>query len=191
MSDKNNSFDSFHFPPSGVDLDLLAALLEPEDATYPWNQADEQAESYFHHLEQQFDISDLPSEELTTQSQNFYNHLDNIWCKIRLQKVLHSTFTINIPHSWLDAIAQKAVKAFADGQLKTEQLVACVQDLLPNWGVDDLLVLARPVAYAMRSGEQQAIPSQDWERLSEVEQAKVSLAIAHYALTQLKNFDNP
>jgi hypothetical protein len=75
-----------------------------------------------------------------------------------------------------------------------EQLMQCVQELLPNWAEDDLLVLARPFAYSMRSTDAAVIESmlsnlgcQDWTALAEIEQARASLAIAQYALTQLQN----
>ncbi|MFM6201130.1 MAG: hypothetical protein ACKPE1_18665, partial [Dolichospermum sp.] len=57
---------------------------------------------------------------------------------------------------------------------------------------DDLLVLARPFAYSMRSSEPDKLTSlirdlenRDWCSLSEIEQAKISLAIANYALEYL------
>jgi len=35
-----NTSETFYPLPSQFDLELLSALLEPEDATYPWNPAD-------------------------------------------------------------------------------------------------------------------------------------------------------
>ena len=74
------------------------------------------------------------------------------------------------------------------------QLVQCVQELLPSWAEDDLLVLARPFAYTMRGKDTDTIDSvlgnicsQEWKALSEIEQARAGLAIAHYALTQLQS----
>lgn len=79
MANKINGSDTFHSIPPQVDLELLEALLEPEDATYPWNPADEESENYFAQLEQQFQLEDVLDEELTTRSQNFYNRLDTLW----------------------------------------------------------------------------------------------------------------
>ncbi len=52
--------------------------------------------------------------------------------------------------------------------------------------------MARPVALAMRSGEAdsldtlvQSVRAADWEDLSAVEQAKLSLAIVRYALADI------
>ncbi|MGH7999508.1 MAG: hypothetical protein ACREPR_08805 [Brasilonema sp.] len=196
-----------------VDLELLEALLEPEDATYPWNLADEQSEDYFAQLEQQFQLEDVLDEELTERSQAFYNRLDTLWynnnlnskyykCNTKtsvlsnLQKNLQAGFAANVPQDWITAIAQKATEIFHSGQSKGEQLVQCVQSVLPNWETDDLLVMARPFAYAMRSGTQQNVNSvvenvdnREWTNLSEVEKAKVSLAVAYHALGELKNIE--
>ncbi|MEH2254569.1 hypothetical protein [Nostoc sp.] len=208
MVKKINGSDSFSSLPSQVDLDFLEALLEPEDATYPWNPGDDQSEAYFQELEQQFGMPDLLEEELTTRSQDFYSHLDTLWSNIslesnsnlnpqqavvlNLQDTLRTTFFAYVPQVLLNAIATKAAEIFASGQLMGEQLVECVQTVLPTWGTEDLLVLARPFAYAMRSSESQNAASalsnlknSEWTALSEVEKAKVTLAIASYAFNQL------
>ena len=208
MANKSNGSDTYSSLPSQIDLELLEALLEPDDATYPWNPADEESEAYFHELEQQFGMQDLLEEELTTRSQDFYSHLDTLWSGIastpdyhsnlqqvvvlNLQETLRTTFAACIPQGLLNTIATKAAEIFAAQQSMGEQLVECVQTVLPTWGTEDLLVLARPFAYAMRSSESQNASSaisnlnnSEWTALSEVEKAKVSLAIAYYAFTQL------
>jgi hypothetical protein len=207
MINKINGLDTCSIFPSSVDLDLLEALLQPEDAAYPWNPADEGSEAYFSQLEQQFESQDLLAEDLTTRAENFYHHLDDIWSQVshsqtdydqkpshRLQSALNSAFSGSVPSNWLNAIAQKVSEISTLEQSASHKLVECVQALLPNWGMDDLLVLARPFAYAMRSNEQQNlifvsknIENRDWTSLSEIEQAKVSLAIADYAFKQLSS----
>ncbi|AFY32560.1 hypothetical protein [Calothrix sp. PCC 7507] len=199
MTNKINALNTLESLQSSVELDLLAALLEPEDATYPWNPADPESEAYFSELEQQFMIDDLLDSSIATRSQTFYTQLDNLWSGFptasvvaSIQETLQTAFAAGVPHGWLDAIAQKATAIFASEQSIGDQLVQCVQSVLPTWGVEDLLVLARPYAYAMRSNESQSLASvinnlgnRDWADLSEIEQAKVSLAISYYALTQL------
>ncbi|MEH2266258.1 hypothetical protein [Nostoc sp.] len=208
MAKKINGSDTFSSLPSQVDLDLLEALLEPDDATYPWNPADEESEAYFQELEQQFGMQDLLEEELTTRSQDFYSNLDTLWSNVslasshphhhqqalvlNLQETLRTTFAACVPQTLLNTIAQKAAEIFAAQQSMGEQLVECVQTVLPTWGTEDLLVLARPFAYAMRSSESKnaasaisSLNNSEWTALSEVEKAKVSLAIAFYAFTQL------
>ncbi|OUL37680.1 hypothetical protein BV372_01610 [Nostoc sp. T09] len=210
MINKINNSDTLTSLPSQVELDFLAALLEPEDATYPWNPADEESEAYFGELEQQFLSDDLwAEEELTRRSQDFYSQLDTLWTetaiasdsKSHISRImmenLQAAFASAVPQGWLNRIAQKATEIFITQQSIGEQLVQCVQDVLPSWGAEDLLVLARPYAYAMRSGEAQnpqavmtKLGNREWTTLSEVEQAKVSLAISYYALTQLNSFQS-
>ncbi|MEH2290582.1 hypothetical protein [Nostoc sp.] len=208
MADKINDSDTFSFLPSQIDLELLEALLEPEDANYPWNPGDEESEAYFQELEQQFGIEDLQGVELMRRSEDFYGHLDTLWSSItstpdhnhnrqqavvfNLQQTLRNNFSACVPQILLNTIATKAAEIFAARQLISEQLVECVQTILPTWGTEDLIVLARPFAYAMRSSESQNAASalsnlqnSEWKALSEVEKAKVSLAIASYAFTEL------
>jgi hypothetical protein len=70
--------------------------------------------------------------------------------------------------------------------------VQCVQDALPNLAEDDLYVLARPLAYAMRGNDApiestlERVRSIEWDALSDVEQARLSLAIARFALAELE-----
>jgi hypothetical protein len=194
-----------------VKLDLLNAILEPEDNNYPWNPADELSEDYFLKLEQQFAIEDTFGEdELQSRSQAFYTHLDNLWSRmpvshynhttkentiIQLQENLQSSFSTGVPAEWLKAIASRAAAIFGSTQTIGEQLALCVQTVMPAWGTEDLLVLARPFAYAMRGSESangvsfvDNFATQDWTALSEIEQARISLAIAYHALNQLDSF---
>ncbi|BAY97033.1 hypothetical protein NIES37_09700 [Tolypothrix tenuis PCC 7101] len=210
MINNTNNSNTFNSSPSQVELDFLAALLEPADATYPWNPADQESEAYFNELEQQFLSDDLWQEdELNKRSQDFSSQLDNLWSthnvdtaskshNLRqiLMASLQEAFTV-VPQGWLNTIAQNAAEIFSSQQSIGEQLVQCVQDMLPSWGADDLLVLARPYAYAMRSGEPQCpkamitkLGNREWTSLSEVEQAKVSLAISYYALNELNSFQS-
>ncbi|MHC5596801.1 MAG: hypothetical protein ACYTXC_12815 [Nostoc sp.] len=213
MANKINGSDTFSSFPSQVELEFLEALLEPEDATYPWNPADEESEAYFQELEQQFGMPDLQDEELMRRSPDFYSHLDTLWSGIastadhnnnpqqavvlNLQEILRTTFSACVPQELLNAIATKAAEIFAAHQSIGEQLVECVQTVLPTWGTEDLLVLARPFAYAMRSSESpnaasalSNLQNSQWTALSEVEKAKVSIAIASYAFNQLNKSES-
>ena len=197
-----NDFNAF-------DLELLEALLASEDAIYPWNPADVCSEAYFDDLEQQFNRQDFSASKLIENANNFYHNLDKIWGQTvaeteniknntvnYLQKALSNAFSV-IPEFLLMEIAQKATVVLMVEKSASEKLVECVQTLLPNWDRDDLLVLARPFAYYMRSSEPDKLTSvikdlenRDWSNLSEIEQAKISLAIANYALEYLSK-SNP
>ena len=209
MVNKINDSETFNSLPSQMELEFLEALLEPDDATYPWNPASEESETYFLQLEQQSWMQDVLDSELTTRSQAFYTQLDQMWSNYKkydcstftttintLKESLHSSFGSSIPSQWLDTIAQKATEVFNSEQSMGEQLIQCVQAVLPTWGAEDLLVLARPFAYAMRSSELQNLESVqakldncEWTALSQIEQAKASLAIAYYAFSQLSQID--
>jgi len=199
-----NDFNTWNIISFPIDLELLEALLVSEDAVYPWNPADAASEAYFDDLEQQLNWQDFSSNKLMESANNFYHNLDKIWGQtaaetenIRnntvnyLQKALSNAFLV-IPEVLLTEIAQKATVVLMVEKSASEKLVECVQTLLPNWDRDDLLVLARPFAYYMRSSEPDKLTSvikdwenRDWSNLSEIEQAKISLAIANYALEYL------
>ncbi|MBE9210552.1 hypothetical protein IQ244_29430 [Nostoc sp. LEGE 06077] len=212
MIKKINNSNNLPSSATQVELEFLEFLLQPEDAAYPWNPADDQAEAYFDELEQQFTMQDVLEEELHTRAESFYGKLDSLWSQVAkcadykcntnvgifdsLCKSLHNVFAAGVPTGWLNAIAQKATEVASVQQSINEQLVQCVQTVLPAWGTDDLAVFARPYAYAMRSSEQQNLTSvmnkiknRDWATLSEIEQAKVSVAIAYYALRQLEKVE--
>lgn len=205
MKNQIRNINTCNLMSSSLELQLLETLLQSEDTTYPWNLADMPSEDYFHHLEEQFGWQDFPEEELNTDADNFYQNLDIIWDQLgrleqdklykntvnSVQKALENTF-ITIPGFLLTAIAQTATQVYPIEQSASEKLVQCVEALLPSWQIDDLLVLARPFAYSMRSSEPQTLTNlisqvhkEDWQNLSAIEQAKISLAIANYALQYL------
>jgi len=214
MADKMKGSTNFNNSLSQSELDLLAALLEPEDNNYPWNPCDEDAQAYFNQVEEQFVMQDLLDEQLDTRCQGFHNQLDALWSKVdtstqyncntnlavavKLQKSLQKQFCNSMPGDWINLIAQKAAEIFNAKESMTEQLIECVQAVLPSLEADDIMVLARPLAYATRSGESKRVEStlanfnqddnQEWAALSEIERAKAGLAVAYHALNQLDSF---
>ena len=211
MADKMKGSNNFNNSLSQIELDLLATLLEPEDNSYPWNPCEEDTTAYFNQLEEQFVMQDLLDEELTTRCEGFHNQLDALWSKcdtsaqyncntnstvaVKLSYSLQKQFSNSMPSAWISLIAQKAAEIFNDKQSMTQQLIECVQAVLPSLEVDDIMVLARPLAYATRSGEPKKVAStlanfdgddrREWDALSEIEQAKAGLAVAYHALNQL------
>ncbi|MGB6295272.1 MAG: hypothetical protein WBF90_03695 [Rivularia sp. (in: cyanobacteria)] len=210
MKGSNNFNNSINNSLSQTELDLLATLLDPVDNCYPWNPG-EDTEAYFNQIEEQFVMQDLLDEELNTRCEGFHNQLDALWSKVdtsaqyncntnstvavKLQKSLQKQFSNSMPSAWISLIAQKAAEIFNDKQSMTQQLIECVQAVLPSLEVDDIMVLARPIAYATRSGEPKKVEStlvnfdrddeREWAALSEIEQAKAGLAVAYHALNQL------
>lgn len=191
-----------------IHLELLEALLEPEDATYPWNPIAAESEEYFHDASASCAINELLDAELSARSLGFYNQLDTLWANnynrttnasvvASLKENLQAAIATRIPHEWIERIAEKATDIFNPKQSMSEQLMLCAQAILPNLGAEDLFVLARPFAYAMRNSEPQSLESvlnkvgeHEWKNLSEMEQARVSIAVAYYALRQLDRQSN-
>jgi hypothetical protein len=204
MANEVNRSEEASYAPSPAQLELLEVLLEPDDAPYPWNNADPESENYFVAAEQEF-VEDWLEQEITARAPTFFSQVDQLWSTTipvadsaavksvsTLQSTLRSEFAARIPQGWLDRIANIAQQISTSEQPMAAQLVQCVQILLPNWAEEDLLVLARPFAYAMRGNQMSDIEFvlgelrlEDWTALSEIEQARMSLAIARYALDQV------
>lgn len=191
-----------------TELELLETLLASETATYPWNPAEEAAEAFFLEQEQQLQQEDWWEEELAVRAPEFLSSVEQLWENTKpttasasatdeqlLQTTLQQRFAAYIPTAWLQEIAHRATEMLATQKSMAQQLVQCVQELLPNCSEDDLLILARPYAYSMRSSvdpSTTAVEStlnrygQDWEIRSDIERAQISLAIARYAISQLQ-----
>jgi hypothetical protein len=99
-----------------------------------------------------------------------------------------------MPQNLLNQLAANVQTAAQSGNALIDQLVASAQTVLSGWEADDLQVMARPPAMAMRGGQEeildvtlQSIRQVDWEELSEVEQARLSLVVARYALGELSS----
>lgn len=172
---------------------------------YPWNPADPASEAFFTDSDTPSIFADWQEAEITDRSQSFFNRLGQVWAPVSLQSRLAERFSTRIPQSLLAAIAEQAQAALANTQkaLNTslsvadqlsEQLVQCVQGITPTLAAEDLYVLARPLAYQMRNGGLQdaidttlaQVPQTDWEQLSEMQRARLSLAIARLAIHELQ-----
>lgn len=183
--------------------------MEAEEAiSYPYRPSDPEADSYFEALEQEVLATGWSMEDLTQQGRILSDRVEQLWSafptaiddELTVELTVESTvadvlsttlfqrFATRAPRQLLQGIAQKARQVAAQELSLAEQLVLCVQDCLPNWGAEDLQVFARPLAFAMRSPETevesalQSIRSANWTDLSEIEQARLSLVIARYAI---------
>jgi hypothetical protein len=170
-------------------IDLLATIVQT-DVAYPWNPAQLESESYLTALEEEFALSDSFSDsDIAQKSQVLFAQLEQVWLTTALQKSLREKFA-RVPQDFLTRIAQSVQNATVKYQSLADQMVECVLDILPQWAEEDLQVLARPLAYAMREvdseGAQLVMAARrPWAQLSEIEQARVSLAVARYAISQL------
>jgi hypothetical protein len=186
--------------------DRVTVAEDPQaQITYPWNPADPAADAFFDRTERDADLDAELAAELVVRAKGFFAQVDQLWAQVApdvavdaVDSPLHSQlmqkFAQRMPSHLLAAIAQQAQTVVASSLSLADQLVNCVEDVLPTFAVEDLQVLARPLAYAMR-GEADTNPWDTllsnvrpvkWETLSEIEQARVSLAIARYALAELE-----
>jgi hypothetical protein len=190
---------SFHSQPehhnlSEAEAELMDCLLAASTANYPWNPADPETECYYTKTDGNFSLDDWSDEEIGQKSQSFFNSIHSCWDDapsaepaISPLAALTTKFGARVPQQWLSQIAAN-VSTIATSNLEpVEQLVQSVQNLLSNWATDDLLVMARPYAYAMRcnpgvDNPENIVRSLDWEKLSEVERAKFTILIAQYAI---------
>jgi hypothetical protein len=177
---------------------------------YPWNPSEPETEAFFADSDAPSIFEGWQEAEIASRSQSFFNKLNQVWAPATLQSLLVERFSARMPQALLVAIAEQAQAALANTQkaLNTslsvadqlsEQLIQCVQGITPALATEDLYVLARPLAYQMRNGGLQdaidttlsQVPQTEWEQLSEMQRARLSLAIARFALSELQSPQNP
>lgn len=159
---------------------------------YPWNVLDQKSEAFFATPEGNAIFEDWQELEIAERSGAFFSGLHDLWSAAALQDTLLQKFALRMPQSLVTAIAQCTKQVAASSLSLSEQLMQSTQAVLPwltGWTLEDLGVQARPFAYAMRAPNTQVVDSvrvADWQDLSDVEKAKLSLIVASYALTELK-----
>lgn len=164
---------------------------------YPWDLTEPDSEQFFAQLERDSLFIGIESNEINTRSNAFFSRLDTLWATTSLQATLTQQFGVRMPQPLLNAIAHRAQQVVSTSRSLADQLVQCAQAALDNLSElaeDDLYVLARPLASPMRSVNSQSttestlqsVRTAAWEELSELEQARLSLAIASYALASLE-----
>lgn len=176
-----------------IELEMLHAVLVDEPA-YPWNPADPTTTTYLDNLETAFEPGDLSEDIFASQWSQFSQQAEQLWSgqSTSLIGSLTQRFESRMPTQLLTQLAARAEAVSESSQALIDQLVSCVQDLLSEWDSDDLRVMARPLAMAMRDGQGEildltlrSVRQIEWENLSEMEQARLSLAIARYALGEI------
>ncbi|NJL46057.1 MAG: hypothetical protein HC922_10810 [Leptolyngbyaceae cyanobacterium SM2_3_12] len=175
-----------------AERDLLSSILNPEPP-YPWNPLAPEAETYLASLETEFD-DPLINGAITQGWTAFSQQLESQWeppaaLVTSLGMQIKEQFQGQVPEALLKTLVASATDLVNSGRPLIEQLVACVNAVLPSWDDADLAVLARPLAYSLRDGRSEVIalnlgslPQADWGALSEIEQARLGLAMASMAL---------
>lgn len=180
-----------------AELDLLHSILDP-NPTYPWNPYTPESEAYFAELEADWDESDTV-DAIAQGWQVLSAQLDTLWPTASqtservasLVSTLTQRFTVTLPEQVLSTLASQALALANTGRPLMEQLVQCAQSVLNGWDEGDLEVLARPLALSLRDGRGEVLDLQiramhqaDWSTLSEIEKARLSLALASLALSE-------
>lgn len=205
-SNNNNNYRS---PGAQVRQELLNALLEAEGVTqrdsdedplgvievaeepdsrisYPWKPADPGAEEFFEDLEQPFSLDDWDGEAVSSRAQIFFGQLDTLWNTLPIRVSLSQRFAALVPQEVLETIVHKAQEVVSASLSVRDKLVQCVQEVQLSLEEDVLFTLARPYAGALRDATEPELPRESWESLSEVQRAKLAMAIAHQALGHLQ-----
>ncbi|MDY6803825.1 MAG: hypothetical protein SXA11_08470 [Cyanobacteriota bacterium] len=180
-----------------TELDILEAIAL-EDTAYPWNPEDPESEAYFSKLENEFAESDFMANiDIVNGSQKLFAKLEEKWSEFGVNNSAFEKFARRMPEEILSKLTS-SIRGLGEranqtmgGLSLSDRLVYCVAEILPRWNIEDLEVLARPMAYAMRdSGVDPVesalanIPEVDWQDLSEIERARLSLAIALFTISE-------
>lgn len=188
-----------HSPESEAEAELMNCLLASSTIDYPWNPADPDAAEYYQASDAQFNLDDWSETEIAQRSQSFFSQVRACWVDapspepaISPLDALTAKFGARVPQQWLAKIATNVGNLANSNVEPVEQLVQSVRELLSNWATDDLLVMARPYAYAMRCNPGVDNPDNivrpvDWAELSELERAKLTILIAQYAIDTIQS----
>jgi hypothetical protein len=182
-----------------AELELVALVLNQSETPLPWlTIEDAPLWAELEALEQEV-AETWSTDDFAPYVQSLATTFDAAWDALPSNELaavfpphLFQQFTSQMPNEWVQQIRQRADQAIAQTNALADQLVFCVSGLLPGFVEDDLQVLARPFAYAMRSGQEaelmdgalQSVCRDDWQNLSEVDKARLSLAIARYVISQ-------
>ncbi len=195
MSNSSSHPVSSHDPQTRAELDLLHRVLDAE-SQHPWNPEDPSNAPYLMTLEATWEEDDFSKTTLATNAQQLWEEAGQLWpASSALASRLKAEFESRMPADLLEHIAGRVQAIAANGRPLLDQLVAAVDDSLTGWDAGDLRVVARPMAMAMRNGHgdiveatlQSIRPGTDWEALSDLEKARLSLAIARYGFAQLND----
>ncbi len=169
--------------------------------SYPWNPCDPESEGFFAGSEQVSFLDGLQESEIATRAHGFFAQIEQQWSTVSVQTSLAQRFSARIPQELLASIAAQAQKLLAESRRAVteslsvaDQLVQCIQDVAINLGQDDLYVQARLLEPMRNGGLRTAvdnvlnqIPQAEWQQLSEIQKARLSLAIAHCAMDEVRS----
>ena len=191
--DDMDNLDIDGLEPSATASELLQTILDTEQSS-PWISA-ETASEYDEQIFKAGAALEISDSEAARGWQVLSAQLNGLWnvAENSLLVQLQQKFAERLPAQMLAMIAEKAQQMVRSGEPMVKQMIDCVQDGLSNVAETDLQVMARPMAFAMRGSSAdefveatiQSVRQVEWEALSPIEQSKLSLAAARYAIAQV------
>jgi hypothetical protein len=170
--------------------ELLAILVE-EETTYPWDLTDLDSNDPLDLTGTAFSLLEgLEETVIEGQAHRFFANLHQQWPTVSVssRSNIFDKFASLLPAEHLNRLVESA-ENLVNSQLDNfDRLVACLSDLFPQWSPEDLQVFARPYAYTMRNGEiKTTLETDNWQNLSEIEQIRLSAAIASQIFRDLSS----
>ncbi|MEM8613680.1 MAG: hypothetical protein AAGF93_16775 [Cyanobacteria bacterium P01_H01_bin.105] len=165
--------------------EMLQSVLASQ-SPYPWTPAE--SSDYFAEATIAGDELALSDEEAQLGWQAFSAQLDTVWGGSAVQAALAQRFARRLSETVIAQITAQVTQVVNTGRPLAEQLIVCVRDTLTGWDDTDLQVMARPLAHAMRGQEEildatiNSVRDVEWDSLSSMEQARISLAAARWAI---------
>ena len=188
ISHKDSSSKQHLSAETEAQQEMLQSVLSPQ-RLYPWTPAE--ADEYFAEAIAVGDELALSDEEAQQGWQALSAQLDTLWGSPSIQEALAQRFARRLSQDVIEQITAKATQVVITGRPLAEQLIACVRDTLTGWDETDLQVMARPLAHAMRGQEEildatiNSVRDIEWADLSPMEQARISLAAARWAVDNI------
>ncbi|MFK8182905.1 MAG: hypothetical protein AB8B99_05980 [Phormidesmis sp.] len=177
--------------PNNAEAELLHSVLVSD--AYPWTI--DVADEYAAAAEAAGQALEISDEDASQGWQRLSMQLNQMWSgEAEVQSSdLFQTFAGRLSVEMLTRIAEKAKQVSVSGESMVTQMVACAQEVLSGIADTDLQVMARPMAMAMRGRSSdeivdvtiKSVRAAEWDALSPIEQAKLSLAAARYALAEV------
>ncbi|MBD2092174.1 hypothetical protein H6F67_20195 [Microcoleus sp. FACHB-1515] len=181
------------FSRAEIEQDLLQLILQ-EQVQYPWNPAE--SEAFFAGIEAAT-ADEWETGELAARGHAIASQLDSLWAQIDQTAATPQVATLfsrvagRVPQQIIAGIVQRSQQLITSNLSLTERMVQCVQEFVADCNPEDLLLTSRKFAVVRSRGTTnnfvdtalQQVREADWSELSAGEQAFLSLAIAHAALT--------
>ena len=173
-----------------INAELLAILIE-EEVTYPWDVTAVEGNDPLDVTETPFSLCEgLEATAIEAQAHRFFSSLHQKFPTVSVssRSNIFDKFASLLPAEHLNRLVESAENLVNSQLDNLDRLVVCLSDLFPQWSPEDLQVFARPYAYTMRSGQSDTnIYTEYWQNLSEIEQTRLSAAIASQIFRDLSS----